>query len=814
MSIHIQRFLVFVIIAVVLIPSGCTSQSKSDRIELCLERNSRLKLWYTSPAEIWDEALPVGNGRLGAMVFGNIQSERIQLNEESLWGGTRKNNNNPQALKYLPEIRELLLTGRNDEALVLAEKYLVGVPPSIRSYQTLGDLILTFDHTNSPDNEPGITHYRRELDLQSGIASVRYEISGKHLTREVFSSAPDDLMVVNVTGEDDGTFSVIIELNREQDAVVRSVSDSILLVTGQLIDHPTPHQGPGGENMRFASLLYARNTGGGISARSDKLYAHDVNELTLILTAATDYNLDLLNYDRSIDPEKVVGSILDRVKNTPYTELKNRHTEDHQSLFDRLCLKLGNDADDETDDIPTDVRLQRVIEGGEDNFLAELYLQYGRYLLMGSSRSPGRLPANLQGIWNEHVDAPWQSDYHVNINLQMNYWPAEILNLYETKLPLIELFDRIREPGRVTAAEMYGAGGWAMHHLTDIFGRTGLMDAIMWGTFPLGCAWMCLPLWRYYEYTRDDEYLTERIYPVMKESAEFVLDFLIEDSQSRLVTAPSYSPENSFVFVSPTSNEVLDMRLTYASTMDIQIITELFNACIEAGEIVGEDPGFIERLRETIKRLPEVVIGTDGTIREWIEDYEEIEPGHRHISHLFGLHPGTQISVDNPDLFEAARKTIERRLLHGGAHTGWSRAWIINMYARLLDGDEAYKHLLELFRQSTLKNLFDTHPPFQIDGNFGGAAGIAEMLIQSHLGIIEILPALPDAWDEGYIAGLRARGNFEIDIYWENHALTQLIVKSYSGEPLTIRYGEYRVSIPTEVGGVYRFDGGLVRSNK
>jgi alpha-L-fucosidase 2 len=482
-------------------------------------------------------------------------------------------------------------------------------------------------------------------------------------------------------------------------------------------------------------------------------------------------------------------------------------------MFDRVCLHLGGDAVAADGEIPTDQRLQRVIDGGEDHFLAELYFQYGRYLLMGSSRPPGRLPANLQGIWNEHLDAPWESDYHVNINLQMNYWPAEVLNLSETKIPLIEFFDRIREPGRETAAEMYGAGGWTMHHLTDIYGRTGLMNAIMWGMFPLGGSWMCLSLWRHYEFNRNEEYLAERIYPIMREAAEFVLDFLIEDAEGRLVTAPSYSPENSFVFISRDGDEKIDMRLTYAPTMDVQIITELFTACMEAGRILGEDPEFISRLEDTIERLPEVAIGDDGTIREWIEDYEEIEPGHRHISHLFGLHPGSQISEDTPELFEAARQTIERRLEHGGAHTGWSRAWIVNLYARLLDGEEAYHHLLELFRQSTLKNLFDTHPPFQIDGNFGGAAGISEMLLQSHGGVLRVLPALPDAWDTGYVKGLKARGGFEVDIFWENGALTGLRIESEAGLPLKVRYRDFETQFSTSKGGGYRLDGelGVVR---
>jgi alpha-L-fucosidase 2 len=775
----------------------CCSSPDSDTQVLCRERNSNLKLWYDSPAEVWDEALPVGNGRLGAMVFGSVQSERIQLNEESLWAGTRINNNNPNALRYLDEIRELLITGKNDEASELAEKYLVGIPPDIRSYQTLGDLFIEFDI-----DENRISNYRRELNLQSGIAAVSFETESGKIRREVFASSPDNIIVVHMEGEVGAVINTKINLNRKQDATTINRSDNILEMTGQIIDEPSERRGPGGEHMRFVSILVARNEGGSLYAISDTLIAEEVKTLTIILTAATDYNRDILNFDRNIDPLLISRDIISSITDIPYGELKRRHIRDHRSFFDRVCINL---AGEEFEDIPTDIRLQNVIDGGEDHHLVELYLQYGRYLLMGSSRYPGRLPANLQGIWNEHFDAPWESDYHVNINLQMNYWPAEVLNLAETKIPLIEFFDRIREPGRETASEMYGAGGWAMHHLTDVFGRTGLMNAIMWGTFPLGGSCMCLPFWGHYEFNLDKEYLAGRIYPIMKEAAEFVLDFLFEDREGRLVTAPSYSPENLFIFI--RDGMEMDMRLTYAPTMDIQIINEFFNACIRAAEIVGDDSEFVSKLRETLSRLPEVKIGSDGTIMEWIEDYREAEPGHRHISHLFGLHPGSQITSDAPALFEAAQKTIEKRLEYGGAHTGWSRAWIINMYARLFNSEEAYTHLQELFRHSTLKNLFDTHPPFQIDGNFGGSAGIAEMFLQSHDGTLSILPALPYSWDQGYIKGMRARGNFEVDIFWGDRELEQLIIKSNSGMPLKIRYRNQYIEIDTEPGEVYRFGG-------
>lgn len=769
---------------------GCRSYDSS---ELRQQRNANLKLWYTSPANEWVEALPVGNGRLGAMVFGGVTHERIQLNEESVWAGRRENNNNPGALENLGEIRRLLLEGRNAEALVLAEEHLVGRPPAIRSYQTLGDLFFEF-HGNSG----ALGGYRRDLDLQTGVASVEYMADGGRITREVFASAPHDVLVMHVRSEGE-PLNFTVRLTRERDATVEAVAPNALAMRGQIVDTVHPWRGAFGEHLRFHSLLYARNKGGRITAELDQLTVVGAESVTLLLTAATDYNLDSLNFDRSIDPEAICNAIIERVKAIPYAELKEAHVADHQSLFDRVSLKLGSDGGE---DIPTDVRLDNVIRGGEDNHLAELYFQYGRYLLMGSSRSPGRLPANLQGIWNEHFDAPWESDYHVNINLQMNYWPAEVTNLPETSVPLINFFYRIQDPGQETAREMYGAGGWAMHHVTDMYGRTGLMNAIKWGTFPLGGAWMSLSLWEHYLFNGNREYLRDVIYPIMKGSSLFLLDFMVEDSLGRLVTAPSYSPENAFI--DPKTGQ--EMQLTYSATMDVQITIELFNACIQAAKILGDDEQYIQRLRESLARLPEVKVGADGTIREWIEDYQEAEPGHRHISHLFALHPGSQVLHTDTVFFEAARRTIERRLAHGGAHTGWSRAWIINLYARLLNGEEAYKHFLELLRQSTLRNLFDTHPPFQIDGNFGGTAGIAEMLIQSHGPEILILPALPRAWADGYALGLKARGNFELDIYWENQKPTQLIVRSGSGGPLRIRCGDLVVDRNTRRGGVYRFD--------
>jgi alpha-L-fucosidase 2 len=421
---------------------------------------------------------------------------------------------------------------------------------------------------------------------------------------------------------------------------------------------------------------------------------------------------------------------------------------------------------------------------------------------MGSSRRPAQLPANLQGIWNKDYWAPWCSDYHVNINLEMNYWPAEACNLSETVDPLITFMEKITVPGSVTARETYGARGWTMHHTTDVFGKTAVIDGVYWGMFPLGGAWMTLPLWEHYKFTCDTAYLREKAYPVMKGAAEFITTFLFKDKEGHLVTAPTYSPENSYL--DPVSGK--EFKLTYAPTMDIQIIREVLTNCQEAAHILNTDTGWADSLTYTLNKLPPVRVASNGTIMEWIKEYEEAEPGHRHMSHLFGLHPGTQITPETPELFEAARATLERRLRYGGGHTGWSRAWIINFYARLHDGNECYKHLRLLLENSTLPNLFDNHPPFQIDGNFGGTAGIAEMLLQSQNGVVNVLPALPDAWPRGSVTGLKARGNFEVDIKWEEGKAKEIAIRSLSGAPLKLVCGNKTISMNTAKGLTYIFD--------
>lgn len=613
------------------------------------QQNNDLKLWYLHPAATWNDALPVGNGRLGAMVFGRVENERIQLNEESLWAGNQIDVNNPGAGEHLKEIQQLLLNGENKKANELSNQYLLQTPPRFRSYQTLGDLFIDFGE------QGGIKNYRHELNLETGIATTAYEIRGAAYKREVFVSAPQNCIIIRLSCSRPNAIQCKLNLTRERDVSVTSVGNNQLLMRGQLADVDDWVNSKGGMDMKFHTLLQAKQEGGKIEANNNALLIHDASVVTILITAATDYNFSKLNFDRSINSKAVCEKIIHKSELINYEQILQQHLTEYRSLFSRVKLSLG---DNNRSDIPTDKRLDSVKLGIEDPQLAALYFQFGRYLLMSSSRYPGLLPANLQGLWNENFNAPWESDYHTNINLEMNYWPAEVCNLSETATPLFNFIDHYRVPGRVTAKKMYNASGWMMHHATDIFGKTGINAGIQWGTSPLSAAWLCQHLWEHYLFTKDKAFLQYKAYPIMKEAAQFIQTFLIKDKNGYLVTAPSMSPENAFKL--PNGEK---LNLTYAPTIDVEMIMALYDACIKAGTILNDNELFLKSLQATLTRLPPIRISKRyGTIQEWIEDYEEVEPGHRHISHLFALYPGNIINKQTPELFDAAKKNAGKKI--------------------------------------------------------------------------------------------------------------------------------------------------------
>ncbi|WP_179281332.1 glycoside hydrolase N-terminal domain-containing protein [Paenibacillus sp. XY044] len=776
-----------------------------------------MKLWYESPGTSWQEALTIGNGRIGAMVFGGVEKERIQINEETLWSGGPHDYNRPDAGKHLQEVRDLIFADRVEEAEEWFLKHMRSDPFCMQAFIPFCDLWMEFPEHGEAEN------YYRELDLERAVATVRYELNGVNYTREVFCSHPGGCMVIRITSNAQGSVSVNASLTSvHPDTSVHTDGNRTYRLVGRTGTRKsadfTKHwiadwEGPG---LSFEGSLTAFCDGGQCIADGSGLKVANADTVTFVFSGATGF----VNYqDIRADPTERNRQYIAGIAGRPYEDVLNEHVEDYAALFNRVSLTLGQ-RDSSMDRMPTDQRI-RSVRRTEDAELAAIYFQFGRYLLIASSR-PGGQPANLQGIWNEDEWPAWGSKWTININTQMNYWPAEVGNLPECHYPLFDLIDDLRVTGARTAELYYGARGFVVHHNADLWRGAAPVD-IHAGIWPMGGVWLVQHLWDHYEYKPDASFLRERVYPAMKEAARFILDFLVgapagHKYPGMLITVPSYSPENAYIDAQKRRR-----FLSYACTMDLQLIRDLFERVLIASDLLREDAAFKDEVKDALDRLPPMQIGRYGQLQEWLEDWDRPSDHNGHVSHLYGLYPGNQINeVDTPELFAAVRNSLELR--NSGRTHNWPAAWRSGLYAHLRDGQRAREHIVDLLAESTNPNMMNQRQPFpmQVDANFGGSAGIAEMLLQSRARYkgdqaeyqIDLLPALPIQWSEGSVTGLRARGGFEVDMVWADGLLKSAAVRSLNGSACTLRYREESILCMVGAGEDFQYCPALSNSSR
>lgn len=773
---------------------------------------SSLKLWYESPAdatvadspngwhddEEWLKGLPLGNGSLGAVVFGDVAMERIQLSEETMWSGSPQECDNPEAPRYLDKIRDLLFEGRYREATELTNRTQIckgvgsgggnGSTVPFGCFQTLGDLWIDFAHKEA------YSDYRRELNLEDAMVTVSYRQAGVCFKREIFVSRPDRVMVVRLSADKNRQVSFTCRLSRPE-CFTTYTADGQLIMSGALSD------GKGGDGLQYMARLKAVSKGGEIICTDSTLTVTGADEALLLLAASTDYQLAYPHY-KGRDYVSLTRDAIAGAESKTFEKLYRAHREEYAAYFDRASFRLT----DLPDTIATDRLVAQARKGEINQHLYELMFQYGRYLLISSSR-PGTMPANLQGIWANKLQTPWNGDYHTDVNIEMNYWPAEVTNLSEMHLPMFDLIASLVEPGTRTAQIQYKKRGWVVHPITNVWGYTSPGEYASWGMHTGAPAWICQHIGEHYRFTGDREFLS-KMYPVLRGAVEFYMDWLVADRHTgKLVSGPAVSPENTFV--APDGSLC---QISMGPTHDQQVIWQLFDDFEMVSEALGIQDAFTQEVAAAKGQLLETRIGPDGRIMEWAQEFPEAEPGHRHISHLFAVHPGSQINgLQTPRLAEAASRSIDHRILHGGGHTGWSSAWLISQYARLLRAEKARESLDKVLEKSLNPNLFTQCPPFQIDANFGTTAGIAEMLLQSHVYeqdtcVVQLLPSLPEAWKNGKFSGLKARGGFEVSVEWENGVMVCAEIRSLLGNPFRVWYqGAYIEAPRLKKGEIWRW---------